>query len=57
MGLEATVEPADLAEKGVWYRVRLGPFKRIEEINRVRQQLAQNGVEASLVRVKDVPTN
>jgi cell division protein FtsN len=57
MGLEATVEPADLAEKGVWYRVRLGPFKRIEEINRVRQQLAQNGVDASLVRVKDVPTN
>jgi cell division protein FtsN len=57
MGLEATVEPADLAEKGVWYRVRLGPFKRIEEINRIRQQLAQNGVDASLVRVKDVPTN
>jgi cell division protein FtsN len=57
MGLEASVEPADLAEKGVWYRVRLGPFKRIDEINRIRQQLMQNGVEASLVRIKDVATN
>jgi cell division protein FtsN len=57
MGVEASVEPANLAEKGVWYRVRLGPFTRIDEINRLRQQLAQNGVEASLVRIKDVTTN
>jgi cell division protein FtsN len=57
MGMEASVEPADLAEKGVWYRVRLGPFKRIDEINRIRQQLTQNGVDASLVRIKDVATN
>jgi cell division protein FtsN len=55
--MEASVEPANLAEKGVWYRVRLGPFTRIDEINRLRQQLAQNGVEASLVRIKDVATN
>jgi len=57
MGMEASVEPADLAEKGVWYRVRLGPFKRLDEINRIRQQLAQNGVDASLVRIKDIATN
>ena len=57
MGMEASVEPADLAEKGVWYRVRLGPFKRLDEINRIRQQLAQNGVDVSLVRIKDVATN
>lgn len=57
MGLEASVEPADLAGKGVWYRVRLGPFKRVDEINRIRQQLAQNGVDASLVRIKDIASN
>ena len=57
MGMEANVEPANLAEKGVWYRVRLGPFTRIDEINRLRQQLVQNGVEASLVRIKDVAAN
>jgi cell division protein FtsN len=57
MGVEATVEPADLAGKGVWYRVRLGPYTRVDEINRIRQQLTQNGMEASLVRVKDTAKN
>jgi cell division protein FtsN len=57
MGVEATVEPADLAGKGVWYRVRLGPYTRVDEINRVRQQLTQNGMEVSLVRVKDAAKN
>src|SRR6266566_4653549 len=57
MGLEASVEPANLAEKGVWYRVRLGPYTRVDEINRVRQQLTQNGVDASLVKITDVAKN
>ena len=57
MGVEATVQPADLAGKGVWYRVRLGPYTRVDEINRIRQQLAQNGMDASLVRVKDAAKN
>ncbi|SRR5579864_703997 len=57
LGLEASVEPADLAEKGIWYRVRLGPYTQVDEINRIRQQLAQNGVNASLVRIKGVAKN
>ncbi|HVQ62401.1 MAG TPA: SPOR domain-containing protein [Burkholderiales bacterium] len=57
MGMEANVEPANVAGKGVWYRVRLGPYTRVDEINRVRQQLTQNGVEVSLVRITDTTTN
>jgi cell division protein FtsN len=57
MGMEANVEPANVAGKGVWYRVRLGPYTRVDEINRIRQQLTQNGVEVSLVRVTDTATN
>ncbi|MGB7542852.1 MAG: SPOR domain-containing protein [Burkholderiales bacterium] len=53
LGLEASVEPANLAEKGIWYRVRLGPYTSVDEINRIRQQLTQNGVDVSLVRIKD----
>lgn len=56
LGLEAGVEPASLAEKGVWYRVRLGPYTNVDEISRIRQQLTQNGVEVSLVRIKDNAT-
>lgn len=53
LGVEAAVEPINLAEKGTWYRVRLGPYSKVDEINRLRQTLAQNGIDASLVKVKD----
>jgi cell division protein FtsN len=53
IGLMASVEPASLPDRGTWYRVRLGPYNQLEEINRVRATLAQNGVDASLVRIKN----
>lgn len=53
LGLEAAVEPAHLPEKGTVYRVRLGPYSELADINRVRQQLAQNGVDAALVKLKN----
>ncbi|MGP1677293.1 MAG: SPOR domain-containing protein [Burkholderiales bacterium] len=53
IGVEADVEPIDLPEKGTWYRVRIGPYTKLEEINRMRQTLAQNGIEATLVKIKD----
>jgi len=53
LGLEANVEATTIPEKGVMYRVRLGPYEKIDEINKVRSQLAQNGIEPSLVKVRD----
>jgi cell division protein FtsN len=53
LGMEATVEPTNLPDKGVWYRVRLGPYGKIEEINKARAQLSQNGIDASLVKLRD----
>jgi len=53
LGYESSVEPANLPDKGTWYRVRLGPYNKVEEINRVRQALAQNGIDASLVKIKE----
>ena len=53
LGLESSVEPSVLPDKGTWYRVRLGPYRKLEEINRARQTLAQNGIDASLVKLKD----
>jgi flagellar hook-length control protein FliK len=37
--------------------VRIGPYSKVDEINRLRQTLAQNGIEASLVKVKDSGSN
>lgn len=53
LGFESSVEPANLPDKGTWYRVRLGPFSKLDEINRIRQSLAQNGIDASLVKIKE----
>src|SRR2546429_2220801 len=53
LGYESSVEPANLPDKGTWYRVRMGPYSKVEDINRVRQALAQSGIEASLVKIKE----
>ena len=53
---ESSVEPSALPDKGTWYRVRIGPYTKLDEINQVRQTLAQNGINASLVKLKD-PSN
>lgn len=53
LGFESSVEPAALPDKGTWYRVRMGPYRKVDEINRVRQTLAQNGIDASLVKIKE----
>jgi len=54
LGFESSVEPTSLPDKGTWYRVRLGPYTALDELNRVRKVLSQNGIEASLVKVKDL---
>ena len=53
LGFESSVEPANLPDKGTWYRVRMGPYNKLDEINRIRQQLAQNNIDASLVKIKE----
>src|SRR5919106_6887176 len=55
LGFESSVEPANLPDKGTWYRVRLGPYNKLDEINRIRQALAQSNIDASLVKVKEQP--
>jgi cell division protein FtsN len=49
MGVEASVQQVMLQEK-VWFRVRLGPFKKVEELNNIRSDLAKQGIEANVVK-------
>lgn len=53
MGVEASVQQVTLAEKGVMHRVRIGPFASVEAMAPTRSLLAQNGIQAGVVRVKD----
>lgn len=53
LGFESIVDPTPLPDKGTWYRVRMGPYTSLEDMNRVRRVLSQNGIDASLVKAKD----
>ena len=55
LGFEAKVETVDIDGKGTMHRVRLGPYGRLDDINRVRSTLASNGVDAALIRLRDAP--
>ena len=49
MGVEASVQQVMLQDK-VWYRVRLGPFRKIEEVNAMRSEMAKQGIETNVVK-------
>jgi len=53
MGVEATIQSANIPDKGVWHRVRVGPFSDIEEMNKSRTTLAQSGIQPSLIKVQE----
>lgn len=50
LGIEASTQIATLPDKGVWHRVRLGPYKNADEMNYARSLLKQNGMEATPMR-------
>jgi cell division protein FtsN len=52
MGVEAAVLEVDIPDKGKMNRVRAGPFASQEEMNRVRAELSQSGVQANPVKGK-----
>lgn len=52
LGVEANIQTAAIKDKGVWYRVRMGPYKNAEELNRARGFLKQNGVDSTPMRVQ-----
>lgn len=53
LGFEASVSSASLPDKGVYHRVRIGPYSKVEEVKRVRAGLKQNAIETSLIKVRE----
>jgi len=54
LGIEAFIQTSEVANKGVLHRVRVGPIRSMDEVNRTRSLLAQNNIPVTLV--KEVPT-
>ena len=53
LGIEAAVQTTTVPDKGVWHRVRVGPYTSVEELNRTRDTLKQNGVDTTLIKVRE----
>jgi cell division protein FtsN len=52
-GLETSVQEVSIPDKGTMHRVRVGPFRSPEEMNRARTLLSQNGVQGTVVKGKE----
>lgn len=50
-GFEAVVQTADIPEKGIWHRVRVGPLTDIDQINKTRSALVSGGFSADLIKI------
>jgi cell division protein FtsN len=49
MGAEARIQQVMLQDK-VWYRVRLGPYQKMDDVTHLRADLAKQGIDANVVR-------
>lgn len=52
LGMVANVQPANIPDKGVWYRVRLGPYKNSAEMKEALATLKLNGINAAPIKVQ-----
>ena len=49
-GWEANVQEGAVPDKGVRYRVRLGPYDDADELNRMKAELARRGFDVAVIR-------
>ena len=48
LGVEAKIQSVNVPDKGLVHRVRVGPLSRQDDIDRVKAQLKQDGINATL---------
>lgn len=51
LGLEAVVQTANVPDKGVLHRVRVGPYTELDQISKARAELTRNGFNADLIKI------
>jgi len=56
-GLEASVRAVAVPQKGKLFRVRMGPYQSLDDANRIKITLSQNGVGAAIIRTGDEAGN
>ena len=53
IGMQASIQTTTLPDRGIWHRVRIGPYGSVEELNRTRDALKKNGIDTTLIKVRD----
>jgi cell division protein FtsN len=51
LGFDAKIFPRE-QDGTTLYRVRLGPYGTLEDVNRIRKTLAENSIDAQLVKIR-----
>ncbi len=52
LGLETSIQKVTINNKDTYHRVRVGPYRDLDELNKVRRLLKEQGIEGALIRVK-----
>jgi cell division protein FtsN len=52
-GLEAQIQTNTRPDNSVWYRVRLGPFTNMDELEKARAALRENKIEPNIIKEKE----
>lgn len=52
-GIEAGIQTGERADGKVWHRVRVGPFRTVEEAGHARDRLKQQQIEGTLVKLQE----
>ncbi|MFC7091992.1 SPOR domain-containing protein [Jeongeupia naejangsanensis] len=50
VGVEATIQSSSSADKGLWHRVRIGPFTNLADLDKARAQLKGSGIDSTVVK-------
>lgn len=50
LGFRPRMEPVDIPGKGTLYRVRIGPYTKLDEVEAVRKKLAANRLDAAIAK-------
>ena len=51
LGIEADIQTVTIDGDQTWHRVRIGPVKSLERLNELRQRLADNEMQALVIKV------
>ncbi len=52
IGIEARIQTVETQDKGVWHRVRVGPFTSVADMDKARADLKANGIVSAQVKAQ-----